>query len=102
MSLLIDKSQTISQFINDKYDPKLVFSQAFQMRLFTHQGYEWYILDYDRESNIAIGMINQNDPKNASIGQIDLTTMDNLEHVQIDYDYVPENINRLFTRLRSL
>lgn len=99
MSLLINKS--ISSHINKNFDGIMVFCQAFHIRLFTDEGYEWYILDYDRDSNIAIGMVNQNDPKNATISKINVETLDALPGIKIDYDYIPEQMNSLYNRMRS-
>lgn len=77
----------------------MVYGQLLQIRLFMDNGYEWYILDFDEESCIAIGLINQADPVNASIGQIKIRLLDNLPNVKVDAHYVPENINQIYNRL---
>lgn len=103
MSLIIDNKpvllKSISHYVKTTFDPKLIYGQVFQMRLFMNNGFEWYILDYDEGAETAIGLINQADPKNAAIGQIELKLLDSLLNVSVDPHYVPENISQLFNRL---
>ena len=98
MSILLDN--TVSSYINKNFSGIMVFCQVFQIRLYTDEGYEWYILDYDKESSSAIGMVNQNDRKNAIISVINVGLLNSKKDVKIDYDYIPEQINALHNRLK--